>query len=162
MAHAQQADWLQRQVAELLRAPDVKAVLVNTLADSQLAGSGGGYGITGRDLTPKPVFDRLAAAVTGSGYATNRLLARRRAGAAAAPNAALASTRARAPAARRAGAASASASGAAAWPAARAAGPVAAPAAARAARRRAPPAPVAPIAPNPFDSGAPAEDSFVL
>ena len=58
-----QAEWLPEQVTTLLRAPDVAAVLVHTLADSDLPGNDGGFGLTRRDLTPKPAFGTLAAAV---------------------------------------------------------------------------------------------------
>lgn len=59
----QQADWLPWQVGDFLRARDVQAVLVNTLADSALEGDAGGFGLTSRDLAPKPVFERLAETV---------------------------------------------------------------------------------------------------
>ena len=63
VSESQQAQWLPAQVDELLRARDVAAVLVHTLADSDLPGDDGGFGLARRDLTPKPVFDRLAAVV---------------------------------------------------------------------------------------------------
>ncbi|HYI82968.1 MAG TPA: hypothetical protein VEX11_07130, partial [Acetobacteraceae bacterium] len=65
VSEATQAEWLPEQVTRLLRAPDVAAVLVHTLADSALPGNSGGFGLTHRDLSPKPVFDRLTAAVSG-------------------------------------------------------------------------------------------------
>jgi hypothetical protein len=60
---ARQADWLPRIVDHLLRERDVAAVVVHTLADKDIEGADGGYGLTFGDLVPKPVFAALAAVV---------------------------------------------------------------------------------------------------
>jgi hypothetical protein len=60
---AKQAEWLPALVEDALRERDVAAVVVNTLADRDTDQPDGGYGVTFADLTPKPVFDALAARV---------------------------------------------------------------------------------------------------
>jgi hypothetical protein len=61
----QQTRWLPDLVSAAFKSKDVDAVLVHTLVDESGSSSAfeTGFGLLRTDLTPKPVFTRLAAAV---------------------------------------------------------------------------------------------------
>jgi hypothetical protein len=66
VSEAQQARWLPDLVSTAFKSKDVEAVLVHTLVDGRGSASAPetGFGLLNPDLTPKPVFPRLAAAVS--------------------------------------------------------------------------------------------------